>query len=359
MSNGKKENHLSDIEITLYCDKELNNEEMLKINEHLQGCESCRRLVMEDQSFTGLLYRTLEDDLPTERKEDCLSDMDLSSYLEGHISSAERISIEGHLTKCGYCLDIIVEAAKFLKEGVKEEPFYSNEKIMGLVKQQLRIEWSNALVGKFRALIKKSPPVLKKTFEAIRDDMETMIKNTFTYPSPRFAPVFGESLATVLSPFGKVRYPIIFEWMPFEGADHYTISVDNTNWSFDTSETRVKVSPKELGLDYGNEYMWELKVVKGEKIVKEITGFFSLATEDEIRDLIEIENQLKSIKPELDRLILWGGILEEKGFYMEAVEQYKKAYDLEPVDGIVYRIAYCYDRLELEELRDEWNRRIG
>ena len=358
MSKAKKEDHLSDIEITLYCDEELNNEEMLKVNAHMQSCESCKRLVVENQNFTGLLHRALENDLSTERKEDCLSDMDISSYLEDHVSSAERISIEGHLSKCGYCLDIIVETEKFLKEGVKEEPFYSNEKIMGFVKQQLRKEWPNALVGKFRTLIKKSPPLVKKTFKAIQCDIEAMIKNTFTYPSPHFAPVFGESLVTVLSPFGKVRYPVIFEWMPYEDANCYTISVDNTNWSFNTPETRVKVSPKELRLDYGNEYMWELKVEKGEKIIEEITGFFSLATQDEIKELIEIESQLKSIKPELDRLILWGGILEEKGFYMEAVEQYKAAYASEPLNGIAYRIAYCYDRLELEELRDEWNKRI-
>ena len=43
---------------------------------------------------------------------------------------------------------------------------------------------------------------------------------------------------------------------------------------------------------------------------------------------------------------------------MEAVVQYKAAYVLEPQNGIAYRIAYCYDRLELEELRDEWNGKI-
>jgi len=71
-----------------------------------------------------------------------------------------------------------------------------------------------------------------------------------------------------------------------------------------------------------------------------------------------MEEQLKGVETEQDKLILWGGILEEKRFYMEAIDQYKKAYASEPLDGIAYRIAYCYDRLELEELRDEWNKRI-
>ena len=358
MSKARKVHHLSDIEITLYCDEELNNEEMLKVNAHMQSCESCKRLVVENQNFTGMLHMALENDLSTEIKEDCLSDMDISYYLEGNVSSPERIIIEGHLSKCGYCLDIIVETEKFLEKGVEEVSLYSNNKVMGFVKQRLRKDWSKALVGKFRTLIIKSPTLVKKTFEAIQDDMEAMINNTFTYPSPNFAPVFGESTVTVLSPFGKVRYPITFRWMPFDEANCYTISVDNTNWSFNTSDTSVRVSPKELRLDYGTEYMWELKVLKGEETIEDITGFFSIATNEEIKELSKIEKLLNSVKPETDRLMLWSGILEEKGFYMEAVEQYQKAYDLVPLDGIAYRIASCYDRLELEELRDEWNGKI-
>ena len=50
--------------------------------------------------------------------------------------------------------------------------------------------------------------------------------------------------------------------------------------------------------------------------------------------------------------------LEEKEFYMDAIEKYKEAYAIEPSPGIAYRIAYCYDKLELEELRDEWNKKI-
>jgi len=31
---------------------------------------------------------------------------------------------------------------------------------------------------------------------------------------------------------------------------------------------------------------------------------------------------------------------------------------LEPLDRIAYRIAYCFERSELENLRDEWNKKI-
>lgn len=358
---GERENrgHLSDIEVILYCDRELSPEDALKVSKHLESCESCSRLVVESQTFLRVLYKVLEDDLSVKRKDGCLSDMEISAYFENRVSSEERMVIEDHLSKCGYCLSILVETEISLKEGIEEEePHFSYEEIMDIVKQQLREERGKALFEKFTALAEKSPPAAQNALKRIKNDIEAMFKNTFAYPSPQFAPVFGEHRVTVLSPFGKVRYPIIFEWMPYERADRYTISVEDTGWSFKTQGTRVEVNSEELKLIYGKEYMWELKIMKGEEIIDEITGFFSLATEDEIKGLTEIEKQLKGIEPEQDRFILWGGILEKRGFYMEAIEQYKNAYSLGPLSGIAYRIAYCYDKLELEELRDEWNKKI-
>ncbi len=358
---GERENrgHLSDIEVILYCDRELSTDDRLKVSKHIESCESCSRLVVEAQTFSRVLYKVLEDDLSVKRKEGCLSDMEISAYLENRVSSEERMVIEEHMSKCGYCLSILVDAGKALQESIREEePHFSYEKIMDIVKQQLREERGKALFEKFTALAEKSPPAVQNALKRIKNDIEAMFKNTFAYPSPQFAPVFGEHRVTVFSPFGKVRYPIIFEWMPYEGADRYTISVENTGWSFNTPEIRVKVRSEELKLNYGKEYMWELKVMKGEEVIDEITGFFSLATEDETEELMEIEKQIKSVEPLQDRLILWAGILEEKEFYMEAVEEYKKAYKLESMEGIAYRIAYCYNKLELEELRDEWNRKI-
>ena len=43
---------------------------------------------------------------------------------------------------------------------------------------------------------------------------------------------------------------------------------------------------------------------------------------------------------------------------METVEKYKQAYAIEPSPRIAYRIAYCYDKLELEEIRDKWNEKF-
>ena len=206
-------------------------------------------------------------------------------------------------------------------------------------------------------MLKKSPPNLRKRIEAISENVENLVRRTFAYPTPHFAPVFGEFPGGVLSPFGKVRYPVVFEWQSYEQADRYIISVDNAR-TYATSGTRVEVSPQELDLMYDTEYMWDLKVMQGDEIIEEENGFFSLPAERELKGIEEIEDQIKGVAGEKDRLILWGGILEEKGFLMEAVENYKNAYTIDPFPGIAYRIAWCYDQLELEGLRDEWNKKI-
>ncbi|MBI5222799.1 hypothetical protein HY990_00090 [Candidatus Micrarchaeota archaeon] len=358
MKTNKNIKHLSKTEILLYCDKELGQKEMLKLKKHIETCESCGRLVAEAQKFSKLLHKAIEDNLSTKRKEDCRKDIDLSAYLEKKMTLKERKTMEEHLSRCNYCLSVLAETEKFLKGEVREKPPLINEKIMEVIKQQLREKKGESLFGKLTVVVNNSPFTIKKSLEKIKNNIESLLKNTFTYPSPHFAPVFGEHRATVLNPFGKVRYPVIFEWMPYKGADCYTISVEDTDWSLSTTKTKVVITPQELRLDYGKEYMWELKVMKGKKVIDEITGFFTLATEDEIKELIEIEKQLKSVEPEQDKFILWAGIFEEKGLYMEAIEQYKDAYSLETSDGTAYRIAYCYDKLGLEELRDEWNRKI-
>ena len=55
---------------------------------------------------------------------------------------------------------------------------------------------------------------------------------------------------------------------------------------------------------------------------------------------------------------MWGGTLEEKELYMDAVQKYKQAYAIQLSPGVAYRIACCYDKLELEDLREEWNKKI-
>ena len=89
-----------------------------------------------------------------------------------------------------------------------------------------------------------------------------------------------------------------------------------------------------------------------------MSGFFSLAPKDEIKQIEGMESQLAAIENEFQRSVIFAGILEQKEFYQEAASKYQEVFKLEPLAGIAHRIASCYDRLELEELRDCWNREV-
>ncbi|TSA05906.1 MAG: zf-HC2 domain-containing protein [Deltaproteobacteria bacterium] len=299
------------------------------------------------------------------QEEKHLSPETIEKYVKGELSGDEVVDAERHLAGCAKCkmkTDTLRSFSSLWSEWTAkahgEAHRKADEKRLVTIRKLLSERKVQELMEKFTDLIKKGPVHLQKSLEAMSQNLNDLFRRTFTYPTPSFAPVFGEYPITVLSPFGKVFYPIVFEWQPYEGADKYIISIEEANWSYGTTATKVEVGPGELQLIYGKEYMWEIRIMSGEELTDKIVGFFSLAAEDEIRELTEIEGRTESIEPEQDSCILWAGILEEKEFYIEAIEQYKKAYALEPSNGVAYRIAYCYDKLELEELRDKWNRKI-
>ena len=325
--------------------------------ERISGAEKLWR----DFAFASACTQQTEEQVPTEycghegREE--LLEKKLWEYAEGIMEEGKEERFWTQIQGCRYCLPKLIKIQRALNMAQKE-PAWSYEKICRVIEKAQREKTLNTLMARFAEMVKKSPADLRKEFEAIGEKLENLLQRTFTYPAPAFPPVFGEYPVTMLSPFGKVRYPVIFEWHPYEEADEYIISIEDIDWSFKTGKTRIEANQKELSLICGNEYMWELKVMKGNDVLEEESGFFSLPAEEELKELEGIEYQLRINRPEQENLILWGGILEEKEFYMDAIDKYRQAYALEPSPGLAYRIAYCYDKLELEELRDGWNKKI-
>jgi tetratricopeptide (TPR) repeat protein len=284
-------------------------------------------------------------------------DMALWEYANGLMDEDEEERFFDAIRHCKYCLAKLISIQRTLNE-IQDEPFWPYEKVSTAIEKKLRTEKAESLTHKFADMVKKAPSHLQASLESIGQKIDDLFRNTFTYPSPCFSPVFGEARITILSPFGKVHYPIVFEWNHYEEADQYEISIEDVGWSRNTTDTKIEVQQADLTLSYGKEYMWELRVLKKEEAIEEITGFITLGTEEEINEIEDMEKGLTNIAPEEDRLLLLAGVLEEKEFFIEAIEKYKRAYAIDPSDGIAYRIASCYDKLELEELRDEWNRKI-
>ncbi len=295
-----------------------------------------------------------------------LSFESIEKFVEGKLRGDKLLELEEHIAVCPECKKKVHALRDFSSIWNKwtatahgEAYRKADKKKLVAIRKELSERKAEALMERFLDITGKSPAHLKKKLEAIGQNLNDIFRKTFTFPTPSFAPVFGEYPVTILSPFGKVRYPIIFKWRPYRGADQYIISIEEVNWSYTTSGTKVEVNPQELELVYGNEYMWELKVTRADKIIEEENGFFKLPTEEETKEMKEIEHQIGQIKSKEERFLLWGGILEGNEFYMEAIENYMHAYNLEPSPGVAYRIAGCYDQLELEELREKWNKKTG
>lgn len=351
--------HLSETDVFFHCDKELSSKDLAIIKKHLDSCKSCNKLIKEAEVFTGLVCEAAKLPMIMRREKDCLNDMQIAAYLENRVSDQEKEKLEEHLSKCEYCLSILVETKKCILSAVEEEqPRRSHERIMRVVKKKLREKKVETLATKFADLIKKSPVYLRRGLETTAQNLDARLRETFTYPNPCFAPIFGEIQITILSPFGKVRYPILFEWQPYEEVDKYIITIEDIDWSITTTETKFEIMPEDLELEYGQEYMWNLKAMKKDEILEEENGVFSLIDREELKEIEQIESQIEEIEPEEDRLILWGGALEEKELYMDAIQKYKQSYAIQPLSGVAYRIACCYDKLELEDLREEWNKKI-
>ncbi|MFH2044796.1 MAG: zf-HC2 domain-containing protein [Pseudomonadota bacterium] len=359
MNVKNKKEHLTEEDILLYCDNELSHEEKTRILHHLDFCDSCKQLVDNYRSFLNIMNDMIPNGLYSKNKEDCLGYMDIANYIENNISHKKRKKIEEHLSTCGYCLHIVIESMLSLKENVIEkEPQFLLDNIINSIFIRLREEKAKILLSDLKSFTEKCPLSIRSFFIEKKSNIEIIIKNTFALPTPRYAFVFGEHRANVLSPFGKVRFPVVFKWIPFEKADNYIVSIDDIGWEGYTSKSKIKILEEEIKIKYKNEYMWRLKVRKGDEILDEITGFIQIATEEEIKELQHIEIYLKNIESKHNRLMIWAIILEEKEFYIEAIQNYIKAYEIDPTNGLAFRIAYCYDCLELEELRDEWNKKI-
>ena len=187
------------------------------------------------------------------------------------------------------------------------------------------------------------------------------INKVFSFPLPQLSPVFGETeidVIDVLSPFGKVRYPIVFEWNTVAAVKEFLIKTGGRK--FFTTSTRLELKRDAMPLNYGEEYEWEILMIdlSGKEIEGPI-GYYALCTIEEERSVNYIANEIMGMNlPEETVNTLFGVVLEKKGFCVEAIERYKKAYSISKSADLVVRIAVCYEKLGLNDLREKWKNQL-
>lgn len=291
------------------------------------------------------------------------------AYVAEKMDYEELLDTEEHLSRCAECAKrvrahrIIRTHFDELMEGwTARSHAEASRKVSGkdpiAARRATERERIRTLTESFGRAIAESAGKTRLVLEQVFMGLYDLFLNTFAFPTPAFSPVFGKGEVSVLSPFGKIRPPVVFAWEPVENAERYIISIEESVWSRNVFEIEMTASQEELGIECGSEYMWNLKAMSKDQQLQEFSGFFRLAEREEIEEIEIIERQIEGIGQELQRLIIFAGILEQKEFYQEAAVRYQEAFKVEAVPGIAYRIASCYDQLQLEELRDRWNEEV-
>ncbi len=335
--------HLSEDEITEYWVAAEDSVLVQRVRGHCNRCTTCHAKVEDELRDAMTFVWALDLDIALEDSPACRA-QPINRYLQGTLSGEEREALETHLVNCGPCMYRLTHQGAEITENL---PDLDVGGLYERVRARRRFE---VLRARLDSLQQRADGWYQNL---IQDLHRTLAKPVKPLPS-----VFGEAQTQVLSPFGKVRFPVSFCWYPFEGAESYRLEIEGVDGSFDVAGTEFVLTEEAASLDNGTTFMWTLGIVAGCNVVEELTGFCSVVNDDDVSRLFEVEDVVENLEPLEDRYLLIGEILERLGLYVEAVVNYRASYEIDPWEGVALRIACCYEKLELEELRNEWNAKI-
>lgn len=283
----------------------------------------------------------------TEQK---LEDM-IVLLLHGLLEPDEEEAMWKHVETCEHCVNkanLIIRSLEVM-EREWQMPY---EEVRNLIKSKDKVRLLTTVIEEL-----SKQHSLKELLEGVTE----FINKVFSFPLPQLSPFFGESeidVIEVLSPFGKVRYPIVFEWNTVTAVKEFLIKVGGREFS--TTSTRLELEKDIMPLNYGEEYEWEILMIdRSGKAIEGPIGYYALCTVEEERSLSLIDKEIMGMDlPEETVNTLCGVVLEKKGFFVEAIERYKKAYGISKSADLVVRIAACYEELGLNDLREEWKNRL-
>src|SRR5437763_3082977 len=94
--------HLSDEQIRRYRERSASDPELLEVSEHIGGCEACRtRLASPDELAAGA--RAFRSAIRAEAGPVHVSYDALEGYVDGTMSSGDRLELEAHVRDCASC----------------------------------------------------------------------------------------------------------------------------------------------------------------------------------------------------------------------------------------------------------------
>ncbi len=362
--------HISEEDVFLLLDREMPPETLGQLESHLRSCEICQGTAASASTLLGAIRSAAANELAGPTAIDvpeaaragrgpCPSDAELATYFERLRFLEENPEVKNHVSRCPRCIALFASSARrSAPEQVLELHSEERERIIREFRKMVREEHAEALLARFSKLAREAHHDIRDYLGEIGKGLVVLFRETFTYPTPAFASLAGTAPPAVISPFGKVRFPVLFRWEPFQQSDNYELSVEESGWSLKTTRSRILVEKGEAVWEPAREYGWTLQYRHQSSVLAAVRNAFSILNEQEAHVIAQIGDCMRQISPEEDRLTLWGGVLELGGLCSEAVQNYQRCYLMKPSAGVAYRVASCFDRFGLVHLRDRWNRRI-
>ncbi len=273
---------------------------------------------------------------------------------------------KNHLSLCPRCLAVVAAGS----EGLAQEPIEPPDQVvfersLEALIHGLRCTKGRALVDHFRHIVERSQGDTRDRLVALQGNVANIIGDSFRFPLtlPRWEPVQAPTGPLLLSPLGKVRFPLRFELEPETKGYRCELLAGTSPQRLDTQDLGGSLAAADSAWLPGSEVFWMLVEWRGDAKVGSTHGSFVVATQEEADKLNELETLFKNIDQPVEELSLWGCICEAQGFFDEAIQSYRKTYSASVKAGSpsvesAYRIACCYDHLGAGPLRDRWSHRV-
>jgi anti-sigma factor RsiW len=359
--------HLTTLDVELYVDGELTPEAEERVRAHLEQCEPCRdavdaaealvRLIGPDsRASVGAGSRAGGRGVRDSQLSQCPGDLELAAFIEGRMSRLERIQAQAHISRCPTCLSVLASAARDASsEPAQVDGVPATERFIQASVREARKGRADTLLSKLWELIHSTGGDIQARLRAVSDGVATSFQEAFTYPAPILTTAAGSQELAILSPFGKTRSPIVFQWERWGNSDSYKISVIGSGWVERTTKLRIAIERGRHAWFAAGSHEWTLRAFRNSIEIGAASTAFTLVGEEEERGIAALERSVRSITPEVDRLAIWGGILEQLGLGGEAVASYRQSHRLRPEAGIACLIARCFERFGLGSLSHLWN----
>jgi len=253
-------------DIVNYLKQTQNMKKKEAIEQHLQTCSKCRKMIEEFEKIRKL--KMMENGNKTDS---CFDEIDLIEYLEARHNVKTHQKYYAHLSQCNYCLDRLIVLESMLNE-LKNEGLIPVQKSFGEKIAELIVTGKTKIkenLSGFRKWLPSPAPAYRwggvaflvllislTVFQLLQEDKapmttrESTFENEIQLRSPK-----NRSIVTNLSRLN-------FEWSAVQKVSAYNFVLIDINgmiiWEKKTNRSELRL-PDDIQLQSSMTYFWQVK----------------------------------------------------------------------------------------------------